>query len=156
MQGKYRNLLLLTTLFLILVTIFGTELKKAQNKPARVVYVTAPATPIATLTQREQIINYVIERFGKDAPNALKLLTVGTAGKGNVCLHGENKYLNPDAVYTDTSGQKDYGVFQICATCNGIAPKYLLDFRTNIDIAYNIFKSNGDFHTWTCGKVLGI
>ena len=91
------------------------------------------------LTEKEQIINYVIDRFGKDSQDALKVFK---------CESG----LRPDAVGHNTNGSSDYGIAQI-NSIHSVPGRFLLDWRTNIDIAYKIFSEQG-WTPWTCRKVL--
>lgn len=100
-------------------------------------------------TEREQIINYIHEVFGSESSRAFQLLEC------------ENKSLNPVAVHDNEKwGQgkgKDYGIFQINNYWQGVSNQtFLLDYKININIAYNIYHRTNDFRMWTCGKKLGI
>jgi hypothetical protein len=100
----------------------------------------APTLTYATYahpqTQREQIINYIIERFGKEAPNAFKVLAC------------ENHRLNPSARGMNTNGTSDVGIFQVNSV-HGVPESYLKDWHTNIDVAYQIYKASG-WNAWAC------
>lgn len=91
------------------------------------------------LTEKEQIINYVFDRFGKDAEDALAVFK---------CESG----LRANAIGHNTNGSTDYGVAQI-NSIHQVNGNYLLDYRTNIDIAYQIF-SEQSWRPWTCSRVL--
>lgn len=87
------------------------------------------------------------EVFGKDADKAFLLLSC------------ENSTHNPDAVNTAGNypeGSRDIGVFQINEYWQGVNGRFLFNPSINIRIAHDIFKANGDFHLWTCGRKLGI
>ncbi len=87
------------------------------------------------LSQKEQIIAYIVEVFGEDAPEAFNVLRC------------ENKNLDPLAVNTfNSNGSIDEGIFQI----NSIhGQKNMLDWRANIDYAYKIFSRQG-WTPWSC------
>ena len=97
------------------------------------------------VTEKEQIVNYIYDRFGKDAPDALKVFK---------CESG----LRPDAMNTNWSktpgvaSSYDYGVAQI-NTVHNVDKSFLLDWHTNIDVAYKIF-SEQSWTPWTCKWVL--
>ncbi len=48
-----------------------------------------------------------------------------------------------------------YGVFQIRALSGRPAPAQLLDYKTNINYAYQLWQSQG-WYPWTCARKLGI
>jgi hypothetical protein len=74
--------------------------------------------------------------FGAQANNAFKVLSC------------ENHRLNPSARGMNTNGTSDVGIFQINSV-HGIPEYYLKDWRTNIDIAYQIYKASG-WNAWAC------
>ena len=99
-------------------------------------------------SEQQQIIDYIIQVFGKDAPNAIRVFT---------CESG----LNPRAYNDNTSWGgvgHDYGVAQLNDHYQGITNKdFLYDFHINILMAKEIFdKWGGNFQAWTCGKKLGL
>jgi hypothetical protein len=93
---------------------------------------------------REEIRN----TFGEHADKAFKVLSC------------ENASLNPKAVNTAgnvPAGSRDMGIFQINEYWQGVHAKFLLNWETNIRLAYQIFEENGhSFERWTCGRKFGI
>lgn len=99
-------------------------------------------------TEREQIVTYINEVFGKDASNAIKVFT---------CESG----LNPRAYNDNTSWGgvgHDLGVAQINDHYQMVTNKdFLYDYKINILMAKQIFDKWGhNFHAWTCGRKLGL
>lgn len=98
----------------------------------------------------KEIIEEEVKRvFGKDYPNAKRVLDC------------ENFARNPKALNDNTKwgGRgKDWGVFQINDSWQGVTNiSFLTDYKINIQMAHNIFKSWGNnFQAWTCGKKMGI
>ena len=96
-------------------------------------------------TEKEQIVKYIYDRFGSNAPEALKVFK---------CESG----LRPDAVNTNWSktpgvaSSYDYGIAQINSV-HQVGKNYLLDWHTNIDVAYKIFSEQG-WTPWVCRYVL--
>lgn len=98
--------------------------------------------------------------FGAHYDDAMLLL------RGNGTVNGcrENSNLNPKSVNknTDNVGSIDYGVFQINDYWQGFrhdgkAKQFLLDYRINIRVAWNIYQAdNYSFKQWTCGREYGI
>lgn len=139
----------LLLIVLLLVNCYTTLLSRAYApKPVYAINGFAPITK--PVTERDEIINYIHEVFGKDAERAFKLLT-------NPACH-ENGALNPTATNTNSDGSTDYGLFQINSYWNGFNKpvnneRFLFDWKLNTLIAYDIFKSNHNtFDRWTCGK----
>lgn len=102
-------------------------------------------TVAGATTEHQQIINYINEVFGKDAPKAFKLLTE--------C--GENKALNPLAVNwnNDQYNSQDFGVFQINNHWQGVSGRFLKNWKVNIEVAHQIYTESGNnFHLWTGGR----
>jgi hypothetical protein len=100
------------------------------------------------LTEREQIVNYIHEVFGKDADKAFLVLSC------------ENKRLSPNAVNTAGNypvGSRDIGVFQINEHWQAVQGKFLFNWKINIEIAHQLYVENGNsFKLWTCGRNYGI
>lgn len=97
--------------------------------------------------EKRQIVAYIKEVFGNDADTAFKLLSC------------ENASLNPNAVNTagnSPAGSRDTGVFQINEYWQKTQYKFLLNWKVNVEIAHQIYKDNGSFDRWTCGRKLGI
>lgn len=109
----------------------------------------AEASEIDPKTQEQvEIQDYVREVFGKDAPKAFALLSC------------ENASLNPDAVNTAGNypeGSRDIGVFQVNEFWQKVNPKFLFNWKINVQIAKQLFDENhGQFNLWTCGRKLEI
>lgn len=101
------------------------------------------STPSATSkSEKQQIIDYIVEVFGEDAPAAFNVL---------FC---ENASLNPRAVNHNRNGSRDLGVFQLNDAYHGGEENF--DYKRNVDKAYQIFKSHGSKWTaWTCSHRVG-
>jgi len=108
--------------------------------------------------EHDTIACYITEVFGEHATDAFKVLE----GRGE--CGGENGGLNPFAVNTNWSktpgvvDSKDYGIFQKNNKWQGVTnTAFLFDWRTNINMAWVIYKNSGyNFHLWTGGSCQGI
>lgn len=87
-------------------------------------------------TQKEEIIDYIYQVFGNQADNAFKVLAC------------ENHSLNPNAKGMNKNGTSDVGIFQV-NSIHGVPETYLKDWRTNVDVAYQIYKNSG-WNAWSC------
>jgi hypothetical protein len=90
---------------------------------------------------KEQITNRIIEVFGENYENALKIAQCESGIRDNAI---GDKNLNPSS----------YGVFQIRAFINRGTPEQLLDPEYNIQFAYRMSGGGTNFGAWTCKKVL--
>lgn len=118
-------------------------------KPPEITLSSKPSSqPEASQPQQKEIKNYIIEVFGKDSDKAFKLLSC------------ENSSMDPDAVNTYGNypkGSRDIGVFMINEYWQEVKAKFLFNPKINIEIAYQLFKENGNsFKLWTCGRKLKI
>jgi len=103
---------------------------------------TEPVLVPLAVSEKEQIIAYIVEVFGEDAPDAFSV------------LHCENRGLNPQAVNHNRNGTKDLGIFQLNTAYWGGEENF--DWKTNIDKAYMIFERAGKkFTPWTCSHRIG-
>lgn len=85
-------------------------------------------------TEKEQIIEYITEVFGVEAPNAFNI------------LYCENRGLRADAVNHNRNESIDEGIFQI----NSIhGQSNMKDWKKNIDFAYKLF-NRGGWSQWSC------
>jgi hypothetical protein len=138
---------LVVTLF-ILLNAYTTFMRYADAPKAQA-QMTSPYVIEQPQSEHSQIVNYITEVFGADAPKAFQLLNC------------ENHALNPLAVNDNTTwggiGQ-DIGIFQINTVWQGVTNRaFLYDWRTNIDMAHNIYTRDGStFKLWTCGRELEI
>jgi|ERR1035437_290904 hypothetical protein len=98
-------------------------------------------------TEREQIINYITDVFGKDAPQALMIAR---------CESG----LRPNALNDNTTWggvSQDLGLFQINKQYQGVTnPSFLYDWKINTLMAKQIFDNRGNWGAWTCSRTLGL
>jgi len=141
-----------------LPVMFGYQARESQKAVGVLSSIKVYAqviTPTPTLVteenhtpEQEQIISYIKEVFGKDQDKAFKLLSC------------ENKSLNPKAVNDNTTWGgvgRDWGIFQINDTWQAVQPKFLKNWKINIQIAKQLFDENGKkFNLWTCGRNFGI
>lgn len=91
----------------------------------------------------DHIVDLIIEHFGDEAQNALKI--VGTC---------ENGKWDPTAVNHNRNGSWDAGIFQINSV-HGYSQEYLFNPENNIKAAKKIFNGRG-WTSWACSEVLGI
>lgn len=117
-----------------------------ESKGPIVIFVTPTPTPVNP--DYDTINAEIKEVFGSHYPKAMKVLSC------------ENAHLRPDAVNTagnTPAGSRDMGVFQINEYWQGVHAKFLLNYKTNIRIAYQIYEDSGySFRMWSCGKRFGI
>ena len=81
---------------------------------------------------------YIRQVFQKDADRALKIAKC-------------ESHLNPKAI--GDSG-KSIGLFQINQRWHKIEPRFLFNPKINIQVAYQLFKESGNFHLWSCDKLI--
>lgn len=170
-QTRHRsNWLLLTIMFLLgillylmLAGIFTPKDDKSLARQAEAMTIISPlpstaspsavtATPTPSVAQAEptggEAAEIVREIFGEHADKAFAVLKC------------ENSSLNPKAVNTagnTPAGSRDIGVFQINEYWQGVHSKFLFDARTNITMAWQIYRDSGySFKMWTCGRNLGL
>lgn len=103
-------------------------------------------------TQKQQVMAYLIERFGDSADDAITIL--------NKC---ENSSFDPTLINKgNNNGTWDVGVMQINVDPNNTAEvERLKDYKYNIDRGYEKFKTGdggkhkNSFYLWTCGYEVG-
>lgn len=115
-------------LFLSVPTLFAEAPKTAQA-------LTSPSVVDHPLSEHDQIVAYIKQVFGDQASNAFKILSC------------ENPHLNPDATGHNTNGTIDSGIFQLNSIWAN--PVLLINWKTNIDLAYQIYKRGG-WNEWAC------
>jgi hypothetical protein len=84
---------------------------------------------------------YIHQVFQEHAEKALRLLRC------------ENRSMNVKAVHVnnDARKSKDVGLFQINEYWQGVQPKFLLNYKVNTQIAWQLYKENGySFKLWSC------
>lgn len=96
----------------------------------------------------DPIRDEIVEVFGEDAEDALKIAEC------------ESRF-NPNAVNRNWSEEEgeywstDRGIFQINDVFHPAHIKFYFDYKTNIAMAYKIFKDAGNsFSPWTCKYIL--
>ena len=93
-------------------------------------------------TEKQQIMDYIVELFEDDANLAITMLTKCENSKLDSQIQGHNR-----------NGTTDNGVFQI----NSIhaTPEEMRDWKANVDMAYKIYQGWGNkFTAWTCAPVI--
>jgi len=131
--------------FLSTETVYVVEAHDTEPEPE--------ATPEAVIEEAENDYNeveaYVREVFGKHADKAFLLLN------GNEYCGGENKQLNLSAVYTNTDGSRDRGLFQINDYYHPfVSDACAFDYKCNTDYAWRMFKNdNYTFIRWMYGDI---
>lgn len=101
---------------------------------------TTEVVETVVLSEKEQIIQYITQVFGKDAPDAFNI------------LYCENRGLRPDAVNYNRNGSIDEGIFQI----NSIHKQTdMTNWKKNIDFAYKLFKRGG-WSQWSCSHRIDV
>lgn len=101
---------------------------------------TVEVVETVVLSEKEQIIQYITEVFGKDAPDAFNI------------LYCENRGLRPDAVNHNRNGSIDEGIFQI----NSIHKQNdMTNWKKNVDFAYKLFKRGG-WSQWSCSHRIDV
>lgn len=134
-------------------------IKAVNTEKVHIPTLTPIPTPIIHLTEAEErnrIVVFIRNTFGKDSDKALLLL------KGNKDCPGENPSLNSNAVYTNTKGKyigsRDRGIFQINDYFHPtMTDEMAFNYEENIKYAYRMFKNdNYTFRRWTAGRCLGI
>lgn len=91
---------------------------------------------VVTLSQEEEIKNYIDEVFGEDAEIAHKVA---------YCESGNNPLAYFDG---NSNGTIDTGYFQINSV-HGYSVNYLMDWKNNVDVAKEVF-DDGGWNQWVC------
>lgn len=99
--------------------------------------------PEPSLTDKQEVMTYILEVFGDDADRAIWVAK---------CESGLRKNAINDK---NPNGTTDYGVFQI----NSVHTKkrgeaFKTDWKANVDTAKQIFDEQG-FRPWVCAKSIG-
>lgn len=100
-------------------------------------------TPSASLSDKEEVMKYILEIFGKDADRAIWVAKC-ESGLRKDAYNGSN-----------SNSTADYGVFQI----NSVHQKrfgqgYMVDWKENVRVAKKIFDEQG-FSPWVCARSIG-
>lgn len=99
----------------------------------------------APKSEKQQILEYIVEKFGDDAANAITLI--------RKC---ENSTFDQTRTNHNRNGSIDYGVFQVNDIHESrFGDDFKTDWKANIDAAYEIYKSAGyKFTPWACADVI--
>lgn len=127
----------------------------SQLKEVQLAMQEATATPRlsdAFKTQKQQILAYIVSKFGDSAADAITII--------RKC---ENSTFDPTRMNkSNKNGTWDVGVMQINVDPENAAEvKKLQDYRYNIDRGYQKFlqgdggKHRKTFYLWTCGHEIG-
>lgn len=129
---------------LVNVKASETGLAEAKVLPTQSSLIVVSPSPVPhVLTEKEQIINYIVEVFGEDAPEAFNV------------LHCENRNLDPKAINHNRNGSQDLGIFQLNNRYWGGEEN--LNWKTNIDKAKIVFDRAGkSWKPWTCSTRIGV
>lgn len=94
-------------------------------------------------TEKQLIMDYIVEKFGDDANLAITMLT-----------QCENHSLDKEAYNYNNNGTADSGVFQI--NSSNAPREEMIDWKKNVDMAYKLYQRRGNkFTDWTCATVIG-
>ena len=125
------------------ITVLEGVVKNSQVASTSAGQTPPASTPSASLSDKEEVMDYILEVFGKDADRAIWMAKCESGLRKNA-YNGSN-----------SNGTADYGVFQI----NSVHQKrfgqgYMVDWKENVRVAKKIFDEQG-FYPWTCGKAIG-
>jgi hypothetical protein len=124
-------------------SVFITEPKISNQiiiehkKPIPIVTAPKGSIPLVQKWSKEQVINRIIEVFGDNSGNALKIAKCESGYRDNAI-----------------SSTNDYGVFQIHYFPHRGTHEQLLDAEYNIQLAYRMSGGGTNWSAWTCRKVL--
>ena len=157
---KYTDRLFLACLFIFSIAPSATMLKLTQSTNSQVQAVDSPAAeevvapqagqtddiksipaPVVKKTEKQEIIDLIVEVFGEDAPDAFSI------------LYCENRSLSPNAVNHNRNGSRDLGVFQLNDRYHGGEENF--NPETNVRKAYKIFSKKG-WSPWACSERVGV
>ncbi len=142
-----------TTLLASALWVYGTVTQPAlepvsplaEGQPALIQTVKAAEPPASTAkTEKEQIMNYIIEKFGDQADKMITI--IGTC---------ENKPWDTQLIHTNNNGTHDVGISQVNVEAHRTTVEDMQDWHKNIDMAYQIYKNAGNFSPWTCSWTVG-
>jgi len=108
---------------------------------AKPIVVVQPKNP--EMTEKQQIMSYIVEVFGDDADDAITII--------NKC---ENSEFNPKATNHNSNGTWDTGIFQVNQV-HGYSLEEMQNWKSNIDVAKKIFDKAGKKWTpWSCAHIV--
>jgi len=115
----------------------GTESAQISQSPL--------PTEIVTKSDKQEVIEYIVEVFGEDSADAITML--------RKC---ENPNFSKTHINTNSNGTSDYSPMQI----NDIHAKrfgngFKTDWKENVRVAKAIFDEQG-FAPWACSRTIGV
>lgn len=127
-------------------TVVHAEMAGEASTSAGQTMTSPVPSPTPEPTEKQQIMAYIVEKFGDDAADMMAII--------RLC---ENSKFNQQATNHNRNGTVDYGVAQINSIhiprC-GEAIK--TDWKANLDCAHDIYVRAGKkFTPWTCAHVVG-
>ena len=104
----------------------------------------AEVEPVKELTQKQEIMNYIISKFGDDGGKAIAIV--------QTC---ENSKFDPKATNWNRNGTWDTGIFQVNQV-HGYTLEEMQNWKKNVDAAHKIYVRAGNkFTPWTCATKVG-
>jgi hypothetical protein len=168
-KAKYRYQVVRSTIFMILLILsIGFIVKErienriistvieAYEVPALTATPTPTntPTPTPTISELETVISYITRKFEKEGKDVvIQAINCFYSESG---LRPEAQGWNPPKLNPDGSlkepASSDHGVAQLNDYWHNLTPKQKTDIKANIDYAYRIYKSRGDFSAWYGGR----
>ena len=162
--GLLGSMVLCLWLRVIGVGITLNDQKIESEAYAKPIVVVQPKNP--EMTEKQQIMSYIVEVFGDDADDAIKIADCESGLNPNQI--GDQHLMSFDEKWQEMKGDS-IGIFQIRtggedfnrARANGMSTDEfrakLKDFRYNIDYAKTIYDRAGDWHDWYhCSVKVGL
>jgi hypothetical protein len=144
-------------------TVVEARETEPTNTPTEVQPVSEPEPTVAPeLSQKQEIIQYIVEVFGDDAPEALMIVRCESRFQPERI--GDKGIMLYDATHDEMVGDS-VGLFQIRtggegwnrARANNMTADefrtHLKNYKNNVDYAKTIY-DRGEWSAWTCKKVL--
>lgn len=120
----------------------GADITPDLNERQEEAQVSSESAPLTS--EKQEIINYIVEVFGEDAPDAFNV------------LYCENRNLDPSAINYNRNGTTDHSIFQINSIhTTRFGDEFITNWRANVDVAKQIFDEQG-WTPWTCSTRVGV
>ena len=111
--------------------------------------------PTPTPEFENPIEQYIYNTFGDHYDKAMLVL------RGNGICGGENRGLNPYAVYENKTDDgivwsRDRGIFQVNSVFHPLTDEQAFDYKQNIEYSWRMFENDGNTFSkrWSAGKCL--
>jgi hypothetical protein len=144
----------------------GTNLNQQKVEAKEYIKPVVVVSPNSQMTEKQQIMSYIVEIFGDDADDAIKIADCESGLNPNQI--GDQHLMSFDEKWQEMKGDS-IGIFQIRtggedfnrARANGMSTDEfrakLKDFRYNIDYAKTIYDRAGDWSPWfNCMNKVGL